>query len=101
MTINNGKDFNFYQQITVSGAVFLTEADIRIPIKGVSGFSLFIQSGGTVDYSFNGNTVHGKLILGTSRAFLQFSSRRANQIWLKMASGGGPSVIHVEAWAEI
>ena len=98
--ITNGKDFNFFQQITISSSTFLSNADVVFNFKGEAGLNLFIQSGGPISYSFNGTTTHGKLILATSRDFLQFDNRRVSRIWFKLDSGS-PATVMVEAWGSV
>lgn len=98
-SISQGKDFNFFAEKTISSAIYTADPDVIFNFRGQAGFNLFIQSGGTVEYSFNGNVAHGKLILSSSRAFLQFEDRRVSKIWFRVVSGGN-AVVMVEAWAQ-
>lgn len=97
--ISQGKDFNFWAEKTVTSAVYTADADCIFNFRGQRGFSLFIQGGGTVEYSFNGNVAHGKLVLGSSRAFVQFENRRVSKVWFRVVAGGA-ATIWVEAWGQ-
>lgn len=101
-----GRDFNFFQKKAVSSATFGSSSDgylcdmiIDFPIAG-----LILHTEGTstntVEYSFNGNTVHGELIPGTNRATITFLNRKISAIWFRVKSGStGPITVSVEAWA--
>jgi hypothetical protein len=60
MAVVNGVDFNYYQEIVVSGGTFPTNPQCLIQFRGNSNIK-FLVTAGTVDWSFNGNTVHGSL----------------------------------------
>lgn len=96
--ITAGKDFNQYNTLTINSSSFPYEADIAVLFRHIQGFNLFLQSGGPIYYSFNGNTIHGQLIASTSRQFLQFDNRVIPGVWFKVANGGTNGVIHFEAW---
>lgn len=97
--ITQGKDFNFWTEKTVTSSSYTTDPDVVFNFRGQRGFSLFIQGGGTVEYSFNGNVAHGKLVLGSLRAFVQFDNRRVSKIWLRVVSGG-TATVWVESWGD-
>jgi hypothetical protein len=97
-----GRDFNFFKSVTpaTSGSgVFATDADavITFPTYTVT-FWLPTTGGGSVQYSFNGNTIHGTLdsaqLLGPNT--LTFQNRQITKIWF--SSTGGSPVVRVEAW---
>lgn len=96
-----GKDFNFYSEVTPgsSGAsTFATDADVVITFSTYT-VTFWAPSGTKVQYSFNGNTVHGTLDgAGTSApAFLTFENRVISKIWFTYIAGSG--TVRVEAWA--
>lgn len=92
--ITDGVDFNRFIEATVTGAVFPTDADALLLIRGPSiSFYMKNTGGDPVEYSFNGNTVHGRLAAGAERFF---PFRRVSKIWLRSA---GPAVVEIEAWA--
>lgn len=97
-----GLDFNFFQNVTptASGSgVFNTNCDIAItfPTQTVT-FWLPTTGGGSVQYSFNGSTIHGTLdsagVLGPN--FLVFENRPVCKVWFTKT--GGTPVVRVEAW---
>jgi hypothetical protein len=114
---NKGRDYNFFRRISVSNTTFGVNTDGYLPgVDGyypdaiitfptVNGGVIFITEGtstNTVEYSFNGNTVHGELIPGTTsdRRTLTFYHRNISTIWFRVKSGStGPISIVVEAWS--
>jgi hypothetical protein len=98
--IIEGKDFNFYKLVSVSSASFSSAADAKINFRGEQCFSLLNYGSGNVEYSFNGNTVHGELRFGTPSAGIIFDNRRISKIWLRM-KGGGTAEVRIEAWAKV
>ncbi len=96
--ITQGKDFNFYQEVTVTNASFPHDADVEFNFRGQQSFSLVIESGTRVEYSFNGNTLHGSLVAGTATEAIMFDNRRVSRIWFRTTS---TSTVRVEAWAKV
>lgn len=92
--ITDGVDFNRFLDVGVTGAVFPAEADALLLIRGPS-ISFYMKNAGAADveYSFNGTTVHGRLLAGTER-FYPF--RRVSKVWFRAA---GPTTVEIEAWA--
>jgi hypothetical protein len=103
-----GKDFNFFKKIGVSSATFGGgsvdgyQPDIVITFSTLGiVFNTEGSSTNTVEYSFNGSTVHGELVPGTNRATLIFQNRVESLIWFRVKSGSsGPITISVEAWGK-
>lgn len=92
-----GKDFNFYQSVTVTAAAFGTNPDVMINFRGQQNLRFDIVSGaGIVSYSFNGNTVHGVLTPSTSYNTITFLDRPNKLIWFSTSTG--TSVVRVEAY---
>lgn len=59
-------------------------------------------SGKVVEYSFNGQTVHGTLDSNTNngRSSLYFEDRVITLVWFRIQSGStGPLTVTVEAWS--
>lgn len=98
--ITYGRDFNFFKKLVISGvAAFNADADmvITFPTNTVT-FQLETGSGvGAVQYSFNGNTTHGDMSVGTTGLItsnsLIFRGRQIAKIWFM-----GTGTIRVEAW---
>lgn len=101
-----GRDFNFFKKVAVSATTFgggsadgyQPDMVITFPTAGLI-FNTEGSSTNTVEYSFNGQTVHGELVPGTNRATLTFNNRVESLIWFRVKSGSsGPITISVEAW---
>ncbi len=93
-----GKDYNFFAKVTITDTSFPSESQITIPFAGQGGFSLVNEGAAVVEYSFNGNTLHGDLTPGTPTAAMIFDNRRISAIWFRASSS---CLIRVEAWAGI
>lgn len=94
--ITIGFDHNFFTVITVSNGTFNHLSDLYIPFSTYT-VTFQLQSGsGTpaVQYSFNGNTIHGDMTLNLPSQNLTFENRVISGIWFK-----GSGVVRVEAWA--
>jgi hypothetical protein len=107
ITKNQGRDYNFFQKVSVNWAAFgggqtdgySPDAVITFSTQGFQFINL--GSGGTnvVEYSFNGNTVHGELNPTTGSVNLLFDNRVASLIWFRLQAGSsGPVVISIQAW---
>ena len=100
-----GKDFNFYQKVAVSATTFGGESvsgqqpDIIISFT-TQGIMLLNEGSGIVEYSFNGNTVHGELNSASASNGLSFDNRVVSMIWFRIKSGSvGPINIRIDAWS--
>jgi|SRR3990167_6921358 len=99
-TINQGKDYNHFSKITITGTGFPTDAQVVFNFRGEQTFSFVNEGVSVIEYSFNGNTLHGDLTPATPTAAIFFDNRRVSRIWFRVPSGVA-SVIRVEAWAKI
>lgn len=92
-----GKDYNFFTKTSITDTEFPNESQITIPFAGQFGFSMVNESLDVIEYSFNGNTLHGDLTPNSSTQALIFDNRRISAIWFRTA--GSDSLVRVEAWA--
>ena len=100
----NGRDFNFFQKVSVTATTFggssvdgyQPDIIITFPTQGV----IFLNEGsGIVEYSFNGNTLHGELDSTKPSVGLAFDNRVVSKVWFRVKSGSsGPIVVSVQAW---
>jgi len=97
--INVGYDTNFFQLITISNTEFPDDSSVKINIKDQQCVSLVNYGSATVEYSFNGNILHGDLRPDTPTEGVIFDNRRVDQIWLRSPTGVACE-IRVEAWAK-
>lgn len=108
---SNRVRYNYYQKINVNWSQFGAPdgwtaqdgygPDIYINFNAKSFLLLNEGSGesNTVEYSFNGNTVHGELVPGAASEGIVFDNRPVDLIWFRLKSGStGPVIIRVEAW---
>ena len=88
-----GKDFNFYQEVVVAGvAAFTNDPDVLMGMRGPRRM-IFVCPAGDVEYSFNGNTVHGRMVSGEPSEKLNFDVRMEDKIWVR-----GTGTLQVHAW---
>jgi len=104
--ITNGRDYNFYQKVSVVATDFGLNAvdgqqpDIIIPFPTQTVMFLNEDSTNVVEYSFNGNTVHGELDPSKPSKGLTFDNRSLSLVWFRVKSGStSPVVIRIDAWS--
>lgn len=100
-----GYDHNFFEKADVTWTGFGSNSvDGYQPDMIVRGGSnaIFINEGaGTLEYSFNGTTVHGEITGGATSAnrVLTFTNRPMSKIWFRVKTGSsGPITVSVQAW---
>ena len=100
-----GKDFNFYQKLSVvatdfgSNSVDGNQPDMIITFSTQTVMFLNENTSGIVEYSFNGNTVHGELDPTLPTKAMTFDNRVVSKIWFRIKSGSsGPITVRVDAW---
>jgi hypothetical protein len=100
--ITQGKDFNFFQTLAVTDGYFnhnpLNDADVFFNFRGQVSFSLVNEGAGIIQYSFNGQTLHGDMTPGTPTQAIFFDNRRVSKIWFRLRGGQPDSTVRVEAW---
>jgi hypothetical protein len=95
-----GKDFNHFERITVDGYVFADYADTQFLFRFSNlTFSLVWEGTGVIEYSFNGETVHGDMENGQPTQAIFFDDRVVPGIWFRLVSGAGGDV-RIEGWAK-
>ncbi len=98
--ITVGKDYNYFEKVTVASASFNSEPDSFFNIKGQQSFSLVNEGTGVIEYSYNGTTLHGDMTPSSPTAAIFFDNRRVSKIWFRLKSGAA-SVVRVEAWSKV
>ena len=95
--ITAGKDFYFFYYAPVAEAAFPTAPQIIINFRGMQNLIISVEgsTGNKIDYSFNGGTIHGNLIVGQSSQIINLPNHPAKKIWLRSSSG---ATIRCEAW---
>lgn len=104
--IKYGRDFNFYQKIDVTATDFGSNSidgyqpDMIITFPTQTVMFLNENSSGVIEYSFNGNTVHGELDPTLPTRGMTFDNRVISLIWFRIKSGSsGPIMVRVDAWS--
>lgn len=117
-SVTLGYDRNFFQKISVTATGFGSnnagspyvpgpQPDMIIPfntqsviLTNLSLASGTYASGSVVEYSFNGQTVHGELGSSSANISLTFENRIVAKIWFRLQTGSsGPVSISVQAWS--
>ncbi len=115
-----GRDYNYFNKIAVSWTAFgggnSGNPDVFIPfstdwvqlinitmdgyVPDTGSGSQFTSPVLVVEYSFNGNTVHGELGTAIHNVSKVFQDRVIGLIWFRLQSGSGPgtATISVEAF---
>lgn len=96
--INIGFDTNFFQLLSVGNIDFTEDASTRVNIKDQQCLSFVNYGTATIEYSFNGHTLHGDMRPDTPTEGIVFDNRRAGQIWFRSPTGVTCEV-RVEAWS--
>jgi len=93
-TENIGKDFNYYRRVTAVAGTWplpeTTNPDVQIAFRGPRRMMFVCTSGTDVEYSFNGNTIHGRISAGQ---IFNFDVRGEDKVWIR-----GSGVVDVHAW---
>ncbi len=89
-----GKDFNYFKTVTATAGVWplaaATVPDVQILFRGPRRMMFVCVSGTFVEYSFNGNTLHGRISAGQT---FSFDARNEDKIWFR-----GTGIVDVHAW---
>ena len=106
--LSHGIDWNYYQQITVANTSFGSQSTdgyepsliITLPAPTCCVIMTNLSSSGTVQWSANGNTVHGQITgystTGVNQQIIYYN-RVLSTIWFQVATGS--CLVSVEAWA--
>lgn len=92
--------FNFFQEVLVSTTTF-TDAAVSWDFisAGIMLLNENTTSGRIVDYSFDGENVHGRLDPDTDARSLAFDNRHESAVYFRLKTAGAACVVRVEAWA--
>jgi hypothetical protein len=89
-----GKDFNFYQRVVAVGGSFPlpagTAPHVQIAFRGARRIMLVCTAGSDVQYSFNGNVLHGRI---SANQIFNFDVRNEDKMWFL-----GSGTVDVHAW---
>lgn len=101
-----GRDYNYFNKVAVNWTTFgggnNGNPDIFISFTTQGVQFLNLGSGGTniVEFSFNGQTVHGELNPTNATQGLTFDARIVSLVWFRVQAGSsGPVSVSISAWA--
>lgn len=98
--VNRRRNKNFFTKLEVSSTKFIPSQRAKWDFNS-TGLAILVESdqvNDVVQYSFNGNDVHGDLTPLTPSEGIIFDSRFESSVWFRRAESGGIVVIRVEAW---
>jgi hypothetical protein len=93
--IDYGRDFNFFKKLDVNIPIdgyFPTNCQVFISFP-TSTVTFQLESGGPLEYSFNGINVHGDMTDGYFSENLTFLNRAVSKLWFR-----GIGTVRIEAW---
>lgn len=95
-----GRDFNYYTKVDVTVGSFQATCDAIITFPTQTVMLLNEDTGSDiVEYSFNGNTLHGELNPSLITKSMTFDNRVISKIWFRVKSGStGPITVRIDAW---
>jgi hypothetical protein len=101
--VNYGRDFNFFQKVTVTWSTFgggsvdgyQPDLVVTFPTSGI--LILNEDSSSIVALSYNGNVQHDELNPALPSKGIAYDNRVVSAIWFKLVSGSS-AVISVRAW---
>jgi hypothetical protein len=97
--VTAGVDHNYFERITVDVSDFsANNPQVLLRFKSPRlHINLINEGGAVVEYSFNGNTVHGDLATSGLTQEREFVGRQYTKIWFRSS---GSSTVRVEIWGE-
>lgn len=91
--------YNYFDKILVSTTAF---EDHPVVWDFVSSGIILINETGTsghiIEYSFDGETLHGDLDPDLESAYLTFTHRHECKVWFRLKTVGQTATVRVEAW---
>jgi hypothetical protein len=87
--------WNYFDIVTVDGYAFPSDPQVNFGFLS-QGFSFLNRGTKTLQYSFDGVTLHGDLKSTDASAYLIFNNRTECKVWLRGQDGYGD--IRIEAW---
>ena len=85
-------DYNFYKEVVVASGSFpaVTAPQVIINFRGGNKL-IFVCTAGSVEYSFDGSTLHGAMSTAGNDAILNFGLREGKTIYFR---GAGTVRVH-------
>jgi hypothetical protein len=96
--VKKWKDTNYFHKFEVTSTTFKLLANWNFNSTGIA---LMVESDNredVVQYSFDGENVHGDMTPMMPSEAIIFDNRIASKIWFRLANPGDPVLVRVEAW---
>jgi hypothetical protein len=87
--------YNFFEVVTVDGYDFPTDPQVTFGFHS-TGITFLNRGSYTIEYSFDGETLHGDLNTGDASNGLTFDNRTESNVWFRAIDGYGD--VRVESW---
>ena len=87
--------WNYFNELSVDGYSFPETPQVNFHFNS-QGFSFLNRGSYTIQYSFDGSTLHGDLKTGDDSIGRVFDSRSECKVWFRAVDGYG--TVRVEAW---
>lgn len=91
---------NFFAKLEISSTTFTSAQRAKWDFNSV-GIALLVESNDSTDvvqYSFDGESVHGDLTPLLPSEGIVFDNRYENTVWFRRATPGDAVTVRVEAW---
>lgn len=91
---------NFFAKITVTNTSFIASQRVRWGFNSV-GLALLVESddaNDAVEYSFDGQELHGDLTPLLPSEGIVFDNRFENNVWFRAKNSGRTVTVRIEAW---
>jgi len=100
MALTRRKDRNFFAKVGVTDTAFTQAQRVRWDFTSI-GIALVVESTNATDavqYSFDGQNVHGDMTPGFASAGIIFDNRYESSVWFRRVSAGSEVTVRVESW---
>jgi hypothetical protein len=87
--------YNFFEVVTVDGYDFPGDPQVTFGFHSTS-ITFLNRSSSILEYSFDGETLHGDLNPGDASNGLVFDNRVESTVWFRGSDGYGD--VRIEAW---
>ena len=100
MGLNRRRNKNFFTKLNISNTAFVSAQRAKWDFNSV-GLALLVESDNALDaieYSFDGEIVHGDLTPLLPSEGIVFDNRYENNVWFRAKNTGRTVLVRVEAW---
>jgi len=92
------KDINYFHKFHVASTEFKLFATWNFTSVGIALMVESNNSADVIEYSFDGETVHGDMTPKMPSEAIIFDNRAQSKIWFRRVIPGIPVLVRVEAW---